>query len=96
MRYKSTRGGVLDCSFIEAVLMGLAPDRGLLVPQSIPKVSAETLKKWSTLTFPELSLEVISLYIDESEITRAELFELTKKAYATFRASPASALARSS
>ena len=49
MRYRSTRGGVEDCGFVDAVLMGLAPDRGLLVPKEIPKVDAATLEKWSQL-----------------------------------------------
>ena len=85
MRYKSTRGGVKDCGFIEAVLMGLAPDKGLLVPHSIPEVSAATLEQWKKLSFPELSTEIISLYIDPKEISKAELAELTRKAYSTFR-----------
>jgi len=85
MRYRSTRGGVEDCGFIDAVLMGLAPDRGLLVPKTIPKVDAATLKKWSTLPFAQLATEVISLYIDEAEISRAELDQLTKTAYANWR-----------
>ena len=85
MRYKSTRGGVKDCGFIEAVLMGLAPDKGLLVPHSIPQVSAATLEQWKKLSFPELSTEIISLYIDESEISRAELEQLTKTAYSNWR-----------
>ena len=66
MRYRSTRGGVEDCGFVDAVLMGLAPDRGLLVPKEIPKVDAATLEKWSKLPFAALATEIISLYIDES------------------------------
>ena len=62
MRYRSTRGGVTDCSFIEAVLMGLAPDRGLLVPKEIPAVDAKTLESWKKLSFPALATEIISLY----------------------------------
>lgn len=85
MRYKSTRGGVKDCSFVEAVLMGLAPDRGLLVPQSIPKVDAATLDSWAELSFPELATEIISLYVDPSEITKAELKKLATTAYGSFR-----------
>ena len=81
MRYRSTRGGVEDCGFVDAVLMGLAPDRGLLVPKEIPKVDAATLEKWSKLPFAALATEIISLYIDESEISRAELEQLTKTAY---------------
>ena len=85
MRYRSTRGGVEDCGFVDAVLMGLAPDRGLLVPKTIPKVDAATLEKWSKLPFAALATEIISLYIDESEISRAELEQLTKTAYSNWR-----------
>ena len=84
MRYRSTRG-VEDCGFVDAVLMGLAPDRGLLVPKEIPKVDAATLEKWSKLPFAALATEIISLYIDESEISRAELEQLTKTAYSNWR-----------
>ena len=61
MRYRSTRGGVEDCGFVDAVLMGLAPDRGLLVPKEIPKVDAATahcgrvLAPWSDAVLHELS-----------------------------------------
>jgi hypothetical protein len=36
VRYRSTRGSVSGVSFEEVVLGGLAPDRGLYVPDSIP------------------------------------------------------------
>ena len=45
MKYQSTRGGVSGISFKDAVLMGLADDGGLLVPEFIPDVSAE-LDAW--------------------------------------------------
>lgn len=87
MKYKSTRGGVKDLGFVDAVLMGLASDKGLLVPERIPKVDAATLEKWKGLSFASLAVEIISLYIDEAEITREELAELTATAYGTFRSS---------
>ena len=37
--YRSTRGDVNGASFEEVVLGGLAPDRGLYVPESIPVFS---------------------------------------------------------
>ena len=43
MRYKSTRGQVSDLSFTEAVLMGLASDGGLLLPESVPDVGSALL-----------------------------------------------------
>ncbi|KAJ8609557.1 hypothetical protein CTAYLR_006032 [Chrysophaeum taylorii] len=85
MRYRSTRGGVRGVSFVEAVMMGLGPDRGLLVPESIPTVSASTLARWKGLAFDELAFEVISLYVDREEISAEELRELVRGAYATFR-----------
>ena len=41
MRYVSTRGGTDPLTFQDAVLTGLAPDGGLLVPKSIPDVTGE-------------------------------------------------------
>lgn len=85
MKYQSTRGGVSGVSFIDAVMMGLAPDRGLLVPESIPKVPRETLEEWSKLSFADLAFEVISLYVSREEIGADELRETIKGAYSTFR-----------
>ena len=36
MRYKSTRGQVSGVGFSDALLMGLASDNGLLVPEVFP------------------------------------------------------------
>ena len=38
MKYVSTRGGVAPIPFKEAVMMGLARDGGLLLPESFPDV----------------------------------------------------------
>ncbi len=81
MRYISTRGQTPPQSFQDAVLMGLAPDGGLLVPASIPDVS-DRLDAWRSLTFQELALEIVSLYCDD--IPRADLRLLIDRAYATF------------
>lgn len=84
MNYISTRGNVGAIGFIDAVMMGLADDGGLLVPEHIPQLSADTLQQWQQLSYTELALEVFSLYIGE-EIPRAELAQLVNDSYATFR-----------
>ncbi|MNW36971.1 Threonine synthase [compost metagenome] len=84
MEYISTRGKVGGIGFVDAVLMGLADDGGLLVPKQIPQVSADTLSLWQKLSYSELALEVFSLYID-GEIPRGELKKLVNDSYATFR-----------
>ena len=39
MKYISTRGGIEPVSFKDAVMMGLATDGGLLLPESFPSFS---------------------------------------------------------
>ncbi|MEE4281829.1 MAG: threonine synthase, partial [Pseudomonadales bacterium] len=81
MKYCSTRGGVADLSFVDALLMGLAPDGGLLVPTELPDVTAH-LDKWRELSFVGLAQEVIALFVDD--IDRPTLDRLITEAYATF------------
>ena len=64
MRYISTRGGVEPVGFADAVMMGLATDGGLLLPESIPQVDEATLKRWAGLSFQELACEVMGPYVE--------------------------------
>ncbi|MEJ2698428.1 MAG: threonine synthase [Desulfuromonadales bacterium] len=82
MRYMSTRGRVRDISFKDAVLMGLADDGGLLLPQSIPTLSPGDLEALSKLAYPELAFQVFSLFA--GDIPSADLKDLVEKSYRTF------------
>ncbi|MCR8634392.1 MULTISPECIES: threonine synthase [Paenibacillus] len=84
MKYISTRGQVAPTGFIDAILMGLADDGGLLVPEQLPQLSEETLKQWQQLSYQELALEVFSLFVN-NEIPRADLKKLVDDSYSTFR-----------
>jgi len=68
MKYKSTRGGVSGLTFSEAVIMGLASDGGLLVPEYIPDVSSE-IKTWKNLSYSELAFNIISRFAGDVEST---------------------------
>lgn len=46
--YCSTRGGAKGVSFEDVVLGGLAEDRGLYVPETLPSVSLHELSEVST------------------------------------------------
>ncbi len=83
MNYLSTRGGVEPVGFAEAVMMGLATDGGLLVPESLPTVSAEQLQAWSRLRFQDLACEVMRPFVGE-DLSAAELRELVDRSYASF------------
>ena len=84
MKYISTRGNVSEIGFIDAVLMGLANDGGLLIPEAIPQIPVEKLQAMSQLSYQELAYEIISYYVD-GEIPDDELKKLIEKSYATFR-----------
>ena len=84
MKFISTRGNVEAIGFIDTVLMGLANDGGLLIPEKIPQIPVEKLQEMSQLTYQELAYEIISYYVD-GEIPENELKELISKSYSTFR-----------
>ena len=84
MKFVSTRGKVSGIGFIDTVLMGLANDGGLLVPEKIPQIPEEKLKAMSKLTYQELAYEIFSYYV-ENEIPENELKQLINKSYASFR-----------
>ncbi|HIJ94912.1 MAG TPA: threonine synthase [Desulfuromonadales bacterium] len=82
MRYISTRGGIEPIAFKDAVMMGLAPDGGLLLPQSYPHISREQLEAWRTLSYPELAYQILSRFV--GDIPAADLQGLIDRSYATF------------
>jgi len=79
MRYKSSRGGVEGLSFIDAFLMGLADDGGLIVPEYVPKVELDRLE---SLSYKDLAFEIFKLFIDD--IPEDDLKKLVEKSYSTF------------
>ena len=83
MRYSSTRGQVKNLMFEDAVMMGLADDGGLLVPNELPFVESN-LDKWRLLSFTELSLEIMLLFTS-GRIPREELMSMVKQSYTSFR-----------
>jgi threonine synthase len=81
MKYISTRGQMAPIGFQDAVMTGLAPDGGLLLPESLPNV-ADRLEVWSKLSYAELAYEVISLFA--TDIPSDDLKQLINDSYATF------------
>ena len=82
MTYLSTRGGEKGVSFIDAVLRGLAEDGGLFIPESIPRVADEEKTAWRGLSYGDLALRILSLYISDEEIPRKELSRMVSASYA--------------
>lgn len=69
-------------AFMDAGLTGLAPDGGLLVPESLPDLSGD-LERLSGLSYPELAFEIFSHFC--TDIPSEDLRGLVNRAYSTFR-----------
>lgn len=80
MSYISTRGQTPAMGFEAAVMTGLAPDGGLLVPAYIPDARPH-LKRWSTLSYQDITFEIMRLFVD---VPDDDLRRLIDKSYATF------------
>jgi threonine synthase len=79
VKYLSTRGNPDRKRFCEILLEGLAPDGGLYLPETYPKVDAATLARWRGLSYADLAFEILSLYIDD--IPAHDLKALCHKTY---------------
>ena len=77
MRFYSTRNKEAFYSLKDAAIMGLAPDGGLFMPESIPAVDIE--KVMSFETFPEMSAYLAKQFF--GEFSDEELLEMTSKAF---------------
>jgi len=80
MKYISTRGGIAPVSFKEAVMMGLATDGGLLLPENLPKVDDSILSQWDELDYLELAHKIFSIFIESGagEIFRPKFRRFVK------------------
>ncbi|XP_044910473.1 threonine synthase-like 2 isoform X6 [Felis catus] len=85
MRYISTRGMAPRVDFEGALFSGYAPDGGLFMPEELPQLSIETLRQWSTLSYPGLVKELCTLFIGPELIPRDVLNGLIDQAFSRFR-----------
>jgi threonine synthase len=81
MKYISTRGQTDPVSFNEAVAIGLAPDGGLYLPESLPDITPR-LAGWENLSYPELSAAFLAPFA--SDVPEAVLQQLVHRSYGTF------------
>ncbi|MBW2477211.1 MAG: threonine synthase, partial [Deltaproteobacteria bacterium] len=82
MKYLSTRGQVKGIPFKQAVMMGLAEDGGLLLPESIPQLTPGDLDALAHYDYSELAFQVMSYFIED--IPANDLKPLIDRSYATF------------
>lgn len=80
IKYYSTNLNAELVSFGEALLQGQAPDRGLYMPQWIPKINPEKLESFSNLSYKEIAFHVLHEFLKD-EIPEVILRILVNDAY---------------
>lgn len=63
MNFISTRGKE-KFTFLQAVLMGYAPDGGLFVPEKLPLLTAEELNGFAELSYAERAAKIFEKFLD--------------------------------
>lgn len=62
MRYYSTNKKAPVTSLRDAIIKGLAPDKGLFMPEYIKPMSEEFFNSITGMSFPEMSYEVAKAF----------------------------------
>jgi len=66
-------------------MRGLAHDRGLFVPDELPEVSPAELELWRSMSYADLSVEVISKFVKDDQVPRQILEGIVKRSCDAFR-----------
>jgi threonine synthase len=75
-------------------MRGLAHDRGLFVPDSLPTVTPEELESWRKLSYADLAVEVIGKFVKDDEVPRNVLEGIVKKSCGAFRSTDVTPLVK--
>ena len=84
MKYISTRSKIAPVSSAEAILQGLAPDGGLFVPETIPKIKLDEIEKLVEMTYTQRAVDILKRFL--TDFTEDELSECAELAYDWFDA----------
>jgi threonine synthase len=80
LRFHSTNRRAGTVTFREALLKGLASDKGLFMPQRIPALTTEEITGFSSLAYHEIAHAVCGKFL-QGQIPESDLAALTRDAY---------------
>ncbi|MBU1101484.1 MAG: threonine synthase [Bacteroidetes bacterium] len=80
IKFYSTNLNSEEVTFSEALLKGLAPDKGLFMPKEIPVFTKEEIKSFTDKEYYEIAFEVGRKFL-RGQIEDDELLAITKDAY---------------
>jgi len=78
--YYSTNGRAERVDFRRALLAGQAPDKGLYMPEEIPRLSRTEILRFPEMSYPEIAYRVLRPYL-EGQIPKDDLNDLLEDAY---------------
>lgn len=78
--FQSTNGQAPAVNLREALLQGLAPDRGLYLPQTFPALTSSEIAAFAELPYAEIAFRVLSKFA-EGVIPSHALAEMCRDAY---------------
>ncbi len=79
-KYYSTNHISHSNSFKEILIQGQAPDKGLFMPTTIPRISPEAISKLPGMSYPEIAFVVLNEFLKD-EIAENDLRNLLEDAY---------------
>ncbi|MFB3854859.1 MAG: threonine synthase [Vicinamibacterales bacterium] len=80
IRFSSTNRVSPPADLGEALLAGQAPDKGLYMPEEVPRFAADLLRRARDLPYAALAAEILAPYT-EGVFSRTELEEICRDAY---------------
>ena len=83
MKYCSTRNSKLNKTFDEIIIEGLAPDCGLYMPKSWPKININEITSDKNISYNELVTIILNQFVGDT-IKNTELQQIAKKTYREF------------
>ncbi len=78
--YYSTNLKAKPVTFREALLQGMAPDKGLYMPESIPQISLEEIYSYTDLSYFELAFNVMWKFLN-TELPKEDFYKIVKESY---------------
>ena len=83
MKYCSTRNSKLNKTFDEIIIEGLAPDGGLYMPKSWPKINIDEITSDKNISYNELVTIILNQFVGNT-IKNTELQQIAEKTYREF------------
>lgn len=83
MKYVSTRGAAPVADFETVLTAGLAPDGGLYVPETLPKLTAAEISEFAGAPYADVAAKILAQFTGDA-FSHERLLEMARAAYGGF------------